>query len=187
METFYNMTTTNLVQTFRFKLSDAIVAEINDFARIHRYDCREDFKEAWSKWITANDTAINAELKRLEEIGFTGDINKKMYMSARYYFKNKPDTIDPPKQRRKYVTIDKKYIKLMDTFIVNSITLNNNGENYKPSNSFQEFLEAYQHETQLIIRDLISSELLSDDLIIAKIKKTFKNRYFVNTSKIKAV
>jgi len=177
-----NMSTTTAVKTFRFKFSDEIMSEISEFARIHRYDSKDDFKEAWSKWTGENGRLITAEQERLSTIGFDGDIIKKMYVSARYYFKNKTDVDDAPKKRRKYVTIDKTYIKLIDQYI-NTAIQNGDESIYKPANCFQDFIQENEEQTTILVRKLATDDNLENADIIAKIKKTFKNRYFVMTSK----
>jgi len=170
------------VKTFRFKFSDEIMSEISGFARIHRYDSKDDFKEAWSQWTGDNIRLISAEQERLAGMGFDGDVNKKMYVSARYYFKNKTDVDDEPKKRRKYVTIDKSFIKLIDQYITTAIQ-NGDESIYKPANCFQDFIEENETQTTILVRKLASDDNLENSDIIAKIKKTFKNRYFVLTKK----
>jgi hypothetical protein len=173
------------VKTFRFKFSEDIMSEISEFARIHRYDSKDDFKEAWSKWTGDNSRLISAEQERLAAMGFDGDVNKKMYVSARYYFKNKTDVEEAPKKRRKYVTIDKTFIKLIDQYI-NTAIQNGDESIYKPANCFQDFIEENEVQTAVLVRKLASDDNLENADIIAKIKKTFKNRYFVLTNKVNA-
>jgi len=170
------------VKTFRFKLSEQIMSEISEFARVHRYDTKNDFKDAWSRWTDDNMRLISAEQERLTTMGFDGDLNKKMYVSARYYFKNKSDAEEAPKKRRKYVTIDKSFIRLIDQYINTSIQ-NGDESTYKPSNCFQDFIEENEAETTTLVRKLATDDNLENTEIIAKIKKTFKNRYFVLTNK----
>ena len=158
------------------------MTEISEFARIHRYDSKDDFMEAWSKWTGENGRLISAEQDRLSAIGFDGDIIKKMYVSARYYFKNKTDVDEAPKKRRKYVTIDKTFIKLIDQYINTAIQNGDEGI-YKPANCFQEFIQENEEQTTILVRKLASDDNLENSDIIAKIKKTFKNRYFVLTNK----
>lgn len=174
------MTTTLTVKTFRFKFSDEIMNEINDFARTHRFDTKDNFKDAWNNWIIDNMRLINAEKERLEYIGFHGDIIKKMYISARYYFKNKPAFTEEPKPRRKYITIDKEYIRLIDDYIDSAIAIGDENV-YKPANCFQAFVEENIEETQQLIQTLLEESMERNDIIM-KIKKTFKNRYFVKTA-----
>ena len=170
------------VKIFRFKLSDEIMMAISDFARIHRYDTKDDFKDAWGVWAGENAHLISAEQERLSAMGFDGDLNKKMYVSARYYFKNKTDVEEAPKKRRKYVTIDKSYIKLIDGYI-NEAIANGDESVYKPANCFQDFIQSNEEQTTMLVRALMDDDSLENTEIIAKIKKTFKNRYFVLTNK----
>jgi hypothetical protein len=170
------------VKTFRFKFSEDVMSEISEFARIHRYDSKDDFKDAWAKWTGDNIRLISDEQERLAAMGFDGDVNKKMYVSARYYFKNKTDVEEAPKKRRKYVTIDKAYIKLIDKYINDAIQ-NGDDNIYKPANCFQDFIQENEEQTTLLVRKLATDDNLENTDIIAKIKKTFKNRYFVQTNK----
>jgi hypothetical protein len=176
------MSSTTTVKTFRFKLSEQIMSEISDFARVHRYDSKDDFKDAWAKWVAENAGSISSEKQRLDSMGFDGDLIKKMYVSARYYFKNKSDVDEAPKKRRKYVTIDKNFIQLIDTYILTAIA-DGNEDVYKPANCFQGFIEEHNDQTARLVRTLMSDGTLENADIIAKIKKTFKNRYFVITNK----
>lgn len=170
------------VKTFRFKFSDEIMSEISAFARVHRYDTKDDFKDAWTQWTADNAMLISSEQERLTAMGFDGDLNKKMYVSARYYFKNKSDVDEAPKKRRKYVTIDKSFIRLIDTYISTSIQ-NGDESIYKPANCFQDFIQENEEQTTVLVRKLATDDNLENADIIAKIKKTFKNRYFVLTNK----
>jgi len=171
------------VKTFRFKFSDDIMSEISAFARVHRYDTKDDFKDAWTQWTADNSRMISSEQERLTAMGFDGDLNKKMYVSARYYFKNKSDVEETPKKRRKYVTIDKSFIRLIDTYINTSIQ-NGDESVYKPANCFQDFIQENEEQTTMLVRKLATDDNLENADIIAKIKKTFKNRYFVLTNKM---
>lgn len=170
------------IKTFRFKFSESVITEISEFARIHRYDSKYDFKEAWKQWVGENSRLILAENERLSSMGFDGDVVKKMYVSARYYFKNKSDVEEEPKKRRKYVTIDKTYIKLIDGYINNAITKGDD-DDYKPANCFQDFIQENAEKTTELVRKLANDDNLETADIITKIKKTFKNRYFVLTNK----
>lgn len=170
------------VKTFRFKFSEELMTEISEFSRIHRYDSKDDFKESWKLWIHDNSRLISTETEKLISMGFDGDVIKKMYISARYYFKNRnSENAEEPKKRRKYITIDKKYIRLMDDYIERAIT-EGDEETYKPSICFQRFIEEHQNETCELIEEILADVELNNNEIIEKLKKTFKNRYFVKTS-----
>ena len=77
------------VNIFRYKFSDEFTGPLYQFSKIHQYDHRKDFKEAWNIWIEENDDLVNKEAKRLSELDYKGDIIDKMFKSARYYFRKK--------------------------------------------------------------------------------------------------
>jgi hypothetical protein len=74
---------------FRFKFTEAFMEDLYKFSKIHQYDHRKDFKEAWTIWIEENNDIIDEEVERLLALGYDGDILDKMFKSARYYFRKK--------------------------------------------------------------------------------------------------
>ena len=101
------LTTSNI---FRYKFDTPTVNLINTFATTHKYDDSSQFREEWDDFIKDNKASIDREKQRLTNLGYTGDINNKMYKSARYYFKNKSTEKKETKQRRKYVTLNKEFL-----------------------------------------------------------------------------
>lgn len=77
------------VPVFRFKISDDVVDAITAFAKIHCYDDRHAYKDAWKEWCEDNREMLDMEVKRLENIGYTGNAYDKFFKSGRYYFRNK--------------------------------------------------------------------------------------------------
>jgi len=163
----------------RFKLTDTIMEELHTFAKIHQYDDRHDFKDAWKEWTETNSELIQSEQMRLSDLGFRGDILTKMYKSDRYYFRKKSDEKVEPKQRRPYISVNKELLAAMDAHIKANICLNN----YQPKNGFISFCT----DSDMLLKETISKIIgtgLSDVAAIEnKIKKTYKNRYFIITSK----
>ena len=98
------------------------------------------------------------------------DISVKMYKSARYYYKNKSLVETPPKKRRPYIRLDPEILKCIDDHIGCS-------RQQKPSAAFRSFMDIQAETVQKSARILHDKGLMQDD-IDAKIKKTFKNRYF---------
>jgi hypothetical protein len=74
---------------YRFKLTDAVVEEVTAFAKLHRFDDKEDYKESWKNWCNENAEIVDAEKTRLRDIGYTGNVVSKMYKAGRYYFRTK--------------------------------------------------------------------------------------------------
>jgi len=68
---------------YRYKFTDDFTSELFKFSKVHQYDHRKDFKEAWEIWMEDNDDIVNNEVRRLTNIGYDGDIIDKMFKSAR--------------------------------------------------------------------------------------------------------
>ena len=145
-----------------------------DFSKVHRYDDRKGFKEAWNQWIEEEDIKplINEEIKELHTQGYKGDILDKMFKSARYYFRKKSPVKPEPKQRRQYISVDSDLLETMDRHIIVN-------RECKPESAFILFCK----ENEDILRQSIGQFLIKGvndtQLIQAKIKKTYKNRYFL--------
>ena len=161
--------------TFRFKFSEAFVEEINSFAKINQYTDRMEYKENWERWVKSNEEIINQETETLASKGYQGDILEKAYKSGRYYFRNKKNEEKKEKERRKYINIDREIIDLMDEFI----ELNKGS---KPSILFEQF--CIEHTERLDDEEeRLTEEGIEEEIITGKFKKTFKNRYFLQTQK----
>lgn len=82
------------IKTFRFEFSKPFIQELSRFSKVHQYDERHTYKKEWSAW--KSDQAIaeimEMEKRRLEENGYTGNIEEKMFKSGRYYFRKKSAT-----------------------------------------------------------------------------------------------
>ena len=163
----------NTKTTYRFKLSEEIIEELSYFAKIHKFDDNKTYKDAWKLWSQQKEDEINREKLRLTNMGYMGDINHKLYISARYYYKNKTNTKKQPTKRRKYISCDQEVISLMDEFI--------SKEKHKPAESYNIFMKTHSKQQAIIsqIQDFRENHELSDEEINDKLKKTFKNRYFL--------
>jgi hypothetical protein len=73
---------------YRFKFTDDFTSELNKFSKIHQYDHRKDFKEAWEIWIEDNEGLVNEEVRRLTNIGYDGDILEKRALKKRHQSKD---------------------------------------------------------------------------------------------------
>ena len=120
------------INIYRYKFTNEFIEELYKFSKIHQYDERKDFKEAWKKWVDENIEAVNIEIKRMTDNGYNGDILDKMFKSARYYFRKKNTDKKEPKQRRDYIGSQKDFLKEIDEFILKNVE-------YKPADSFLEF------------------------------------------------
>ena len=159
--------------TYRFKLSSDIIDELSYFAKLHEFDSKNDYKDAWKEWIKGKTDEIIREKNRLEALGYNGNVEKKLYISARYYYKNKKSTETKPKQRRNYLSCDHELISLMDNFIKSNPI--------KPSDSYNTFIKENKKSVVLSrqIHEFTNEHSLSIEEITDKLKKTFKNRYYL--------
>lgn len=159
---------------FRYKFMPETINELNNFAKVHRYDTREDFKEAWEEWIDTNDEIVKDEEDRLNNMGYKGDVVDKMYKSVRYYYRKKPMSKKEPSKRRKYFSIGKEILKEMDMHI----NKNHKNEDYTPAQGYDEFCQDNIELLREHIRELAEMGEIDGKSISDKIKKTYKNRYF---------
>lgn len=123
------------INIYRYKFTSEFMDDLFIFSKIHQYDHRSDFKEAWEQWTEDHENIVSNEVKRLTDLGYEGDILDKMYKSARYYFRKKGTEKKPATLRRDYISVSKDLINAMDQHIRREIYR----DDYKPSDAFDEF------------------------------------------------
>jgi hypothetical protein len=160
---------------FRFKFSDDFVDELSQFAKIHQFDDRHQFKDAWNTWVEDNNDIVTAELRRLANMGYNGDGLDKMFKSARYYFRKKSAEKKAPVERRAYVNVDKELLDAMDEHIMENI----DNDSYTPKDGFTDFCKSNLELLKKVVNQICESGLRDARAIEDKVKKTYKNRYFV--------
>ncbi len=153
------------IKTYRHEFSKEFMAELSCFSKVHQYDDRHTYKSEWTKWTQqeAIAQAIDMEKRRLQENGYIGDIDDKMFKAGRYYFRKKtavtedvvaddnneedeePSAKDGKKQqgsRRPYITMSKAAIRMMDEHITNKQTATAAaGTVFKPSSCYDDFYQ----------------------------------------------
>jgi hypothetical protein len=177
----------------RFKFTDEIVDMINEFAKVHQYDERKTYKETWKVWFNNNKDVLDKELDRLMRIGYSGDVEDKMFKAGRYYFRKKKvienvinenvintDTKQLVKKRRDYITMDNSVIVAMDQHIKLSFNTNTNKKKkLTPASGFDNFCKTHIAVLQEEIKRLCNLNTINSEDLSIKIKKTYKNRYFI--------
>jgi len=180
---------------FRFNLSDEMVDALLDFSKMHQFDDRHSYADAWNEWKNAPHISkmLADEIERLQGMDYKGSaesIENKIFKSGRYYFRNKSFVKASPKPRGKYISVSKELICAMDEHIARGINNNDNNCNNdgqiqipspaSPADLFNDFCKRCVDILKMEIERLIDLEQFSEDpaLIIAKIKKTYKNRAF---------
>ena len=163
---------------YRYKFSEQITTALYNFAKLHQYDDRKVFKEYWLIWREDNSKMIEIEINRLQDLNYNKDIEDKMFKSARYYFRKKQTVVQEPKERRFYISVQKELLESIDKHILTCI----NERKLKPSDGFSDFCENNREKLKEEIIRLVNCDMKNNE-IINKIKKTYKNRYFILTKK----
>lgn len=156
---------------FRYKFGDSFAKQLYEFSKIHQYDDRTTFKEAWTEWTEENEDIVSEEVRRLTELGYEGNILEKMFKSSRYYFRKKSTEKKAPVKRRQYISMAQELLESMDDHISKTMTT-------KPGSSFIEFCRTNVEILQEEVKRLCTRGFKDSNEIRDKIKKTYKNRYF---------
>ena len=164
---------------FRFKFTEEFMKELYQFSKIHQYDHRKDFKEAWLLWLDENMDLVRTEIERLIQLGYEGDVIDKMFKSARYYFRKKSTAKVVPKQRRQYISVNHNVLEAMDEHIKK----NRKDSDYQPKNGFISFCKDNEIILKECIKTIMDNNIQDVELIENKLKKTYKNRYFMLITK----
>ena len=87
-------TSATSIKTYRHEFSKEFMAELSRFSKVHQYDDRHAYKSEWQKWTNQESItqAMEVEKRRLQENGYIGDIDDKMFKAGRYYFRKKTTT-----------------------------------------------------------------------------------------------
>lgn len=167
------------INIFRYKFTESFMNDLYVFSKVHQYDNRGDFKEAWNIWTEENIEIISKEVKRLEELCYQGDILDKMFKSARYYFRKKSTEKKAPRERCEYVGVNRELLNKIDEHI----KINISNDDYKPSDAFDSFCKENMDLLKEEIKRLYNIGINNHIIIKNKIKKTYKNRYFIIINK----
>jgi hypothetical protein len=166
----------NVIKTpiYRFKFSDNFVSELSQFSKIHQYDDRHTFKDAWENWLNDNDDLVSLEIRYLRNNGYEGDVLDKMFKSARYYFRKKSAEKKDPVTRRTYINVDKQLLDAMDEHIMENM----DDEDFQPKDGFTQFCKSNIDLLKQVVNEICTNGITDAREIEDKIKKTYKNRYF---------
>ena len=179
------------LQTNRYKFTNEITDMLSDFAKLHQYDERKDYKEAWNNWIKEEEVCkkLEDEKSRLIKLGMNEDVMSRLYKSSRYYYRkkiNNPNVV--PKERKKYEGFPTEVLRKMDAQIIREINGNiDMTENDKiisrftPADSFELYLkENPESVNNLLCKTSESAEArrIETTAAVNRLKKTYKNRFY---------
>lgn len=158
------------IQTFRHDFGEKFMEELNQFAIIHKYDDRKVFKQAWSEWTNQDCIRIQIvqEVEQLKNSGYKGDVLDKMFKSARYYFRKKVANVEEA-PRKKYISLSPLFLEQIDIYISERLSSS-------PADLYCDFC---QNKKELIFEQIKQLIDLTSEEICIKLKKTFKNRFYV--------
>lgn len=162
-------------RTLRFNISQDMTTILLDFHTKNKDLGKTEYKNSWEMFLRDNHDMIEKEERELMNIGFKGDIRKKMFTSVKYYLSKKTNDKTEPRERRSYVHIDKNILEAMNAHIID----NKGNDGFTPARGYSEFYETNEQDIIIEKSRLKTSTELTDDEIEFKIKKTYKNRYFI--------
>jgi hypothetical protein len=161
---------------YRFKFSHDFANKLCEFAKNNQTNDRKEFKSKWSSFVEKETFLFKNEVERLNSLGYSGDILDKMYKSARYYYRKKK-TFIKSKENRSYQNVTKELLDKID----NHIQTNYLCSDYKPSTYFEKF---YKENNDIIQVEILYLSRYDYIDINEKIKKTYKNRYYLLSKKL---
>ncbi len=156
---------------YRYNLSDELLTYIK-INFINQFD-HEKFDKCWKNWITMERVKIlfKMEENRLINEGWSGNINEKIKTSIKYYYLNKDENEkSTKKKRRKYIHINDKLSGSMNDFI-------NKTKIKKPAAAYEKFIK--DNKPHYKTECLRLKEYIQNNDISFKIKKTFKNKFYL--------
>tara|TARA_Y100000748_G_scaffold282889_1_gene263555 strand:- start:1798 stop:2313 length:516 start_codon:yes stop_codon:yes gene_type:complete len=161
-----------MTTVYRYKFNQDIIELVQHFAKLHQYDDRKEYKEAWQEYIETHKDQIEREKTRLSNLGYEGNVYDKMFKSGRYYYRKKPATKPKPKERRKYISLEENVLEVIYRFI------RDEGLQLKPAVGYERFCEANKELIKTEVDRLKVGDTLSEEDILLKLKKSYKNQYF---------
>jgi hypothetical protein len=167
------------IQTFRHDFGEKFMEELKQFAIIHKYDDRKVFKQAWTDWTERKSVQIAQEVEQLKNSGYKGDVLDKMFKSARYYFRKKVENVEET-PRKKYISLSPLFLEQIDIYISERLSSSSVGSS--PADLYCDFC---QNKKELIFEQIQELIDLTSEEICIKLKKTFKNRFYVLKATIK--
>ena len=180
------------VKTFRFKISnDNFYNQIIEFSKIHCYENNKLLKQNFQQWCESDNIKkmIEKEQTILEQANYDlkkNNIYNKIYKSIKYYHiknilkemnvnsENKNE--EEKKEKVKLVIFSKDFINIIKQYISDNI----NNRDFKPSVYYDLFYETKSEEiTFEFKKQNIKNKLIDKTIFAIKLKKMFKNQYFM--------
>ena len=187
---------------FRFEFSEDIMELIKRFSLVHQYDERKVYKERWNNWFQEHKEIMEREMHRMIDLGYEGDVHDKMFKAGRYYFRKKnikkdkedkedkegrdANTMDlkkkndekTPQKKRNYISMLQTTLDAMDKHLKEQLETN---DNFSPASGFNNFCANFITIIRTEVNRMVTENEMKTTEISNKIKKTYKNRYYMIT------
>lgn len=187
---------------FRFEFSEDIMELIKRFSLVHQYDERKVYKERWNNWFQEHKEIMEREMRRMTDLGYEGDVHDKMFKAGRYYFRKKnikkdkedkedkegrdANTMDlkkkndekTPQKKRNYISMLQTTLDAMDKHLQEQLETN---DNFSPASGFDNFCANFTTIIRTEVNRMVTENEMKTTEISNKIKKTYKNRYYMIT------
>ena len=164
---------------YNFKLSKGIKKELNKFAEENKHLEKYIFDYKWNRWLRNNKIMLDNENEMLKSKGYDKNLYDKLYFSVRYYYVKKAKEKEMEKENGK-VKVKLKYVPM--TLELRDLIEKHLREhiNVQPKLSFETFLqnETKKNKYNEMMNILLYNEYSEKDAM-KRIKKAYKNRYFI--------
>tara|TARA_Y100001970_G_scaffold294316_1_gene450433 strand:- start:10628 stop:11134 length:507 start_codon:yes stop_codon:yes gene_type:complete len=166
--------------TYRQNFSKEFQEKVHSFAKCTKNDNLNEFKIKLELWCIRNEDSIEREYIHLRSNGYEGDIKDKIFKSSRYYFSKKDDKKLEVKKRKKYTGKNDELIRNIKNHIniVGKVAK-------KPSEAYKNFYEIHKNFINNYKDDLMKKEKYSEKDALNKIKKIYKNKFYINQKSVK--
>ena len=161
---------------YRYEFNNPTIDLLTAFVKLHANDDRRTYREAWGAWWQVNVEALELESRRLQNLGYEGDVQDKMYKAGRYYFRTKTPNKPDPRNRRAYIWMSPAVLDAMDQHI-GSVA---GGGDFTPAKGYDWFCATHTALLRTEIVRLRNTGRLTAEDLVAKVKQTYKNRCFLH-------
>lgn len=169
---------------YRFKIqNEQLNEEMIDFACLHKYEDKIQLRDSFKLWLQQDNIKqlIESEstyLKRMDYNLKQTSLESKLFKSIKYYHIKKMISNIPKKEIKKEtnrICFDKSFLILTHQYIQSN-------HNKKPAQLYDTFQIIHDNECN-IQKKCLMEKGFHEDIILSKMKKMFKNKYFTMTQK----
>jgi hypothetical protein len=157
--------------------------KIQEFSKTHQTN-KKDFETEWIKWVNHNRILYETEKQRLIEIGCKGDLDDKLFKSARYYYRKKNTEKQQKSKRKNYEGFTKNIREMMKQHIFTIISYSEtNKENISPMTAYDNFCKTQTNRIYKEIQSFLRQTYLPNKKIdpyqfAIQFRKSYKNHFY---------